>query len=104
LTCIQLASLATGRTYLIIGDRLRPALISGMTGSTSGSIRKADELSMTTAPAGTATGGSTPSTGEAGAGVGDHDPPQRFSGKTANSARKARIRVNAVESAVIVTQ
>src|SRR6266480_786133 len=35
---------------------MRLALISGMTSGTSGSMRKADELSMTTAPAFTATG------------------------------------------------
>src|SRR3954467_10046483 len=45
-----------GLAMMPLWSRMRPALISGMTSGTSGSIRKAEELSTTTAPDFTAIG------------------------------------------------
>jgi hypothetical protein len=45
-----------GTAMMPLCSAMRPALISGITSGTSGSIRKADELSTTTAPAFTAMG------------------------------------------------
>ena len=45
-----------GLAMMPLWSRMRPALISGITSGTFGSIRKADELSTTTAPAFTAIG------------------------------------------------
>ena len=45
-----------GLAMMPLWSRMRPALISGMTSGTFGSIRKAEELSTTTAPALTAIG------------------------------------------------
>ena len=45
-----------GLAMMPLWSRMRPALISGITSGTFGSIRKAEELSTTTAPALTAAG------------------------------------------------
>ena len=45
-----------GTAMMPLCSRMRPALISGITSGTFGSIRKAEELSITTAPALTAAG------------------------------------------------
>ena len=45
-----------GLAMMPLCSRMRPALISGITSGTFGSIRKAEELSTTTAPAFTAIG------------------------------------------------
>ncbi len=45
-----------GTAMMPLCSRIRPALISGITSGTFGSIRKAEELSITTAPALTAIG------------------------------------------------
>ena len=76
-----------GLAMMPLCSRIRPALISGTTSGTSGSMRKAEELSTTTAPAFTAIGRELPGNAAAGrkqrdvdAGKGvlgeflDHDP------------------------------
>src|SRR5437899_10300689 len=45
-----------GTAMMPLCSRIRPALISGITSGTFGSMRKAEELSITTAPALTAAG------------------------------------------------